>query len=533
MESESVVQSAALDDDARLQALGYEPQLNRALGFFSNFAVAFTYLSPMVGIYSLFVLGVAAAGPAYVWLTWIPVIGMLFVALVFGELASHYPVAGALYQYSKFSVGAAYGWFVGWFYGLALLITVAAVDTGVVSYVTALSHNWFDTNWDPTNHGTVLIITVVLLAIQTTLNITGVKVMGLVARFGVFVEIVGTLGIAIILALHGFNHGLGFLFSTENVQNAASNPLGLDFGGNWLTGACLIAVLAPVYIFYGFESAGDISEETADAGRKVPRSMRHALIWGGIASFILIAALLLAMPETDPVKSTVEGGGVPFILSELSSWLQDFLLLIIIFAFFSCGTSVQGAGSRLAFSFARDEALPGSGWIAKVHPRFRTPVNALLVGAVISALFALLVFYSPSKDIDLGFITYPANVNGLVALVSFGVSGIYLAFLLTVLGAIIARARGWVPEGSFRLGKWGWTVYIIAAAYLGLMLINVVAPTGLTSPRAYFNIDWITLLVIFIIAVVGAVFFFIARPDRKVGRHLHDELEPTGAERHS
>ena len=288
--------------------------------------------------------------------------------------------------------------------------------------------------------------------------------MGLVARFGVFVEIVGTLGIAIILAIHGFNHGLGFLFSTENVQNAASNPLGLDFGGNWLTGACLIAVLAPVYIFYGFESAGDISEETADAGRKVPRSMRHALIWGGIASFILIASLLLAMPETDPVKSTVEGGGVPFILSELSSWLQDFLLVIIIFAFFSCGTSVQGAGSRLAFSFSRDGALPASRWIAKVHPRFRTPVNALLIGAVISALFALLVYYSPSKDVDLGFITYPANVNGLVALVSFSVSGIYLAFLLTVIAAIVARARGWVPEGSFRLGKWGWTVYIIAAA---------------------------------------------------------------------
>ena len=57
-------------------------------------------------------------------------IGMLFVALVFGELASHYPVSGALYQYSKFSVGPAYGWFVGWFYGIALLITVAAVDTG-------------------------------------------------------------------------------------------------------------------------------------------------------------------------------------------------------------------------------------------------------------------------------------------------------------------------------------------------------------------------------------------------------------------
>jgi amino acid transporter len=374
-----------------------------------------------------------------------------------------------------------------------------------------------------------------LCAIQTTLNITGVKVMGLVARFGVFVEIVGTLGIAIILAIHGFNHGLGFLFSTENVQNAPSNPLGLDFGGHWLTGAALIAVLAPVYIFYGFESSGDISEETADAGRRVPRAMRHALIWGGIASFILVASLLLAMPETDPVKSTVSSpsGAVPFILSQLSSGMQNFLLLIIIFAFFSCGTSIQGAASRLSFSFARDGALPASGWISRVHKRFRTPVNALLVGAVISVLFVLLVYYQPSKNVDLGFITYPANTTALYSLISFGVSGIYLAFLLTVIGASVARARGWVPEGSFTLGKWGWTVYIIAAAYLGVMFVNVVVPSGLSSPRAYFNLDWITLLVMFIIAVVEAVLFLITRPDRKVSTHLHDKLEPTGAERHS
>src|SRR6478609_12056444 len=140
---------AASDDDARLASLGYTPQLNRVLGFFSNFAVAFTYLSPMVGIYSLFVLGVGTGGPGYIWLTFIPLIGMLFVALVFGELASHYPVAGGLYQYSKFSVGPAFGWFVGWFYGIALLVTDAAVDTGVVSYVAALTHNWFGWNLDP------------------------------------------------------------------------------------------------------------------------------------------------------------------------------------------------------------------------------------------------------------------------------------------------------------------------------------------------------------------------------------------------
>jgi amino acid transporter len=166
-----------------------------------------------------------------------------------------------------------------------------------------------------------------------------------------------------------------------------------------------------------------------------------------------------------------------------------------------------------------------------VNKRFKTPVNALVAGAGVTVLFILLVFPSPTHNVNIGFITYPANVNALVALVSFGVSGIYLSFLMTVIGSMIARARGWIPEGQFRLGRWAWPVSIAGTVYLALMLVNVVAPTGLTSPRAYFNLDWITLLVMFIIAVVGALYFLLARPDRGVRRHLHDTLEATGAER--
>jgi hypothetical protein len=72
---------------------------------------------------------------------------------------------------------------VGSFYGFALLITVAAVDTGVVSYVVALLHNWFGDSWlgslDPTGHGTILVITLILLAIQSTVNITGARIMAI------------------------------------------------------------------------------------------------------------------------------------------------------------------------------------------------------------------------------------------------------------------------------------------------------------------------------------------------------------------
>ena len=285
---------------------------------------------------------------------------MLFVALVFGELASHYPVAGALFQYSKFNVGAGFGWFVGWFYGIALLITVASVDTGVVPYVTSLFHNWFGTNWNPAHHSTILVITLVLLAIQTTLNITGAQVMGAVRRFGVGVEILGTLGIAIILAIHGFHHGLGFLFTTQGVQHAATNPYRRQLPRELARRSSRRRARAGLHLL---RLRVRRRHRRGDEGRRPPDPEGDALCAD-------LGRRRVAHPHRraparharrpNPVGATVSGGGVPFILGQLSSGMQDFLLLLIIFAFFSCGTSVQGAGSRLAFSFGRDGALPAS-----------------------------------------------------------------------------------------------------------------------------------------------------------------------------
>ncbi|MGA8295847.1 MAG: hypothetical protein WB770_02270, partial [Acidimicrobiales bacterium] len=101
----SGTQTEVAADDLQLEQLGYKPELNRVLSLFQNFGVAFCYLSPMVGIYSLFVLGIGSAGPRYLWLMPIVVVGQLFVALVMAELGSHYPIAGALFQWGKHLLG--------------------------------------------------------------------------------------------------------------------------------------------------------------------------------------------------------------------------------------------------------------------------------------------------------------------------------------------------------------------------------------------------------------------------------------------
>jgi hypothetical protein len=55
--------------------------------------------------------------------------------------------------------------------------------------------------------------------------------------------------------------------------------------------------------------------------------------------------------------------------------------------------------------------------------------------------------------------------------------------------------------------------------WLTAMLVNILAPTGITSPRgSLFNYDWITLLVVVVIVVIGAVYSLVARPARRITR---------------
>jgi amino acid transporter len=509
-------------DGDRLAALGYRQELSRVLSLFDNFSVAFSYLSPMVGIYSLYTLGLGTGGPRYIWTMPIVVGCMMLVALVFGELSSEYPLSGGLYQYGKYNVGARYGWFIGWIYGFALLATVASVDSGAVGYVTSLANIWFGTHLDPASHLTIFVITGAIIVLSAIMNSVGAKIMGQVGRFGVYVETIGTFGVFLALAVHGFHRGLGFIFSSQNVEQLATNPLGVDFRGSW-TGAALVAILANVYIFYGFESAGAISEETVDAQRQVPKAMRNALLYGGIASFVLVLGLLLATPASGigPVVS----GGINTVLAALPSWLQDFFLIMIVVAFFSCGTAIQGAGARVAYALARDGALPCSQMLRRISDRNHTPVNAILIGTIVPFLFLLLVLVNPSAPVRILWFDYPAHVTALYALVSFATSGIYLSFFLTVFGSLLARLRGWKPSGTFTLGGWGLPVTIGGAVYLLLMLLNIVWPSPLSSGRALFNYGWVTLLVMAIIVGVGAVYEALARPDRSVAQHRVERIE--------
>jgi hypothetical protein len=54
-------------DEGLLEQFGYKQELRRGLGLWTNFAVGFAFISPVVGLYAIIALGTFAAGPAWVW----------------------------------------------------------------------------------------------------------------------------------------------------------------------------------------------------------------------------------------------------------------------------------------------------------------------------------------------------------------------------------------------------------------------------------------------------------------------------------
>jgi amino acid transporter len=465
-------------DERQLAALGYRQQLSRSLGLLSNFAVGFTYLSPIVGVYTLFAFGLATAGPAYIWTYPIVLIGQFLVVFTFAEVASQFPIAGGIFQWSKRLVGPRYAFMSGWLYTMALLITVAAVAYGANTYAAPLF------GWE-NNETSTIAVAVAVIVLGGVLNMLGIRRLAILARLGVVVEIAGTVGLAVWLLLTDRQQDVGVIFQSGGA------------GGGDYVGAFLAAALAAVWVFYGFEACGDIAEEVHDPSTKVPRAMIWTLAVGGAVTIFLVFALILAVPDIGAVISGADATPIDSILaSQFGDAGSKVALALILFAFVSCTIAIQGASIRLVYSFARDGMIPASGALSRVSPRFHMPPGAVLVATIIPAIITFL----PSATV--------------AKIITFAVIGIYLGFQSVVLASIVARRRGWVPSGKFNLGRWGMTVNVLALVY-GISAIVILSIKTPAATDEFFD-KWLVPISAAIVAVLGLIWLLVARPKENI-----------------
>ena len=107
----------------------------RDFKFRSAFSLSFADLSPIVGIYTVFAIGLIAAGPAFLWAFPLVLVGQLMVCGVFGNLVSVWPLQGSVYAWSRELIGPRYGWFTGWAYMWGLTLTLAVLPITAAPYI--------------------------------------------------------------------------------------------------------------------------------------------------------------------------------------------------------------------------------------------------------------------------------------------------------------------------------------------------------------------------------------------------------------
>ena len=497
-------------DEALLQKFGYNQELRRTLGFLSNFAVAFSYISVSTGTFSLFYLGILAGGPAFFWTWFIVAIGQFIVALNFAELSSHFPIAGSIYQWSKRLSGYTLGWFTGWFYFFAGVLTITAVAFTVPIPLLAIF---------PGIPATILgmpsavFIALVSIVVGTIINIAGVRVMSIINNIGVVAEIIGMFVFALVLLIF-FNHQpLSFLFTPSSVSPASLGGPGAQWTpplGDAYIGAFAAALFMSLFVIYGFDTAGTLGEETNDPQRNAPRGVLWAIGLSAIAGVLFLGGTILSINKLSDIEAVASGANftqtLPTIIQQAlgTNWGNVYLGIVLI-AVCVCTLAIQSATIRLMFSMGRDGRLPfGKIW-GTVNPTLRTPIWAGIAVAVLSAI--------------------PFIYSTAIGVIVTGATGlIYVSYFLNNTASLGARSRGWPrTKAPFSLGRWGMLINILALVYGGLMIINFLWFGGLrniyTNPvmgtafPAWVNIPVLGGTPIFefslvVLVVVGGIYWF-------------------------
>jgi amino acid transporter len=415
------------------------------MGGFSNFAVSFSVICILAGGVTSFQFGFCAAGGAAIGLGWPLVCGFsLVVAATMAQVASAFPTAGGLYHWASILGGRGVGWATAWF-NLAGLVTVtAAVNAGTFDFVAGAFAI------PPGNHPQLVRGTVVCLVTIThaALSHKGIRLVSLLTDFSGYWILAVSAALTAALLWRAPSFDLSRLVSFANFSGLPANDPVIPRSGNlpWLFA---LGFLLPAYTLTGFDASAHVSEETVGAARAVPRGILRSVWVSGLFGWVMLSAVVLAMPGLD--AGAAQGNNVfPWVLrSVLPAPLAVALIAAIALAQYFCGLAALTSASRMAFAFARDGGLPASRLLRRVNPVSQTPSASVWAVAAATIFFVVCVPYS----------AIAAACSVLL----------YASYVLPVAAGYFAWGRSWTTPGPWSLG----------AAYRPLAALSVAGCAGL------------------------------------------------------
>ncbi|HAV22577.1 MAG TPA: amino acid permease [Bacteroidetes bacterium] len=396
------------------------PELRRSLSLFDLTLIAIgssigsgIFLTPSL---------IAGALDAPLWIIGVWVVGGVMAvcgALTYAELGAMMPRAGGLYAFLSEAYGGLFGYLYGWAYFLV-------VNTGSLGAL-AIGFSTYFGVFVPLSETGTLLVGIAGIVVVTVVNILGVKAGGI---FSDIFTILKLIGIAI-LVVAGF--GWGSAATTDFLAPLSDGPQGLS-------SALTLAFVSVLWSFGGWHHATFTAAEAKDPKRTLPR----ALILGASAvtfTYVVtnVAYLFLLTPAQIAASPRVAADALSVVMGPAGATI--IALTIFISTFGTTGIYTLTA-PRIYYAMATDGLFFRK--VAEVHPRFRTPMFAILTQSIWAIV--LLLFWG----------TYER-------LISYVVFTDWIFFALASAAVFVLRKRSPDAERPYKTWGYPWTPAIFTA----------------------------------------------------------------------
>ena len=389
---------------------------------------------------------------------------IVVIGMIYAELTAAMPDVGGEHAYSLRALGRTASFYCTWAIVFAYVSVVAFEAVALPSVLENLFPSLGNGELWQVNGVMVYFDQAVIGALASVLitwiNIRGVRISAIIQGIVVVVIVLSGLALFVGLGAHG-----------ETI-----NMTPLIVGG----GSGILAAMALVpFMMVGFDIIPQAAEEIDLPPKKIGQllvlSIVMAIVW------YLLIELSVGMLLTADARSTAELATVD---ATQVAWGRTGALILLIGGVAGILTSWNGfllGGSRALFAMAASGMLPS--FLAKVHPKYKTPVNAILFNGAIGTLSPFL------------------GRQALIWFVDAGSFGLMIAYIAVTASFLMLRYkepnmnRPFKAPGGKLLGWFG-----LVASLMMLSLYFPGMPAALVWPQ-----EWLMVIVWF---AGGSILYF-------------------------
>ncbi|WZO98305.1 amino acid permease [Isosphaeraceae bacterium EP7] len=442
--------AAVAEDEARqasadietLRRMGYKQELARRLSAFSNFAISFAVICILSGCVTSLHLGLCATGGAAIGIGWaVSCLFSMAVAASMAQLASAFPTCGGLYHWASMLGGRGCGWATAWFNLAGLITATASVNAGCALFLLNTVGPTIGGDADPAGWSEGqrvmargLLVAAITLS-QAGFNHRGIRLTSRLIDASGYLILFVTMTLTVALLAYAPSWDWSRLVTFSNFSGLPAEAPVWPRTDNlaWLF---VLGLLLPAYTITCFDASAHAAEETVGAAEAVPRGIMRSVWVSCLFGWIMLSALVLAMPSLAEAVEHGEGAFAWTIAKIMPRGLALAFFAGIAVAQYLCGLAAVTSTSRMAFAFARDGGLPfGNAWVRRVSPRFATPSVAIWTTSTAAIAFTV-------------------STRVYSSIVSVCIIFIYLSYIIPISAGLLAHGRTWTAMGPWTVGRW-------------------------------------------------------------------------------